>query len=779
MKHILSLSVALLIACVAFAQNITDFYRPGGFDYNGASIKTFSVSDNDAVQFSRGNLQYNPALDKWRFALRQYDYACGDNANIAEGYDGWIDLFGWGTSGWNSGANAYQPWATSTTVGDYYPGGSENHNLTGEYANADWGIYNKIENGGKSKGMWRTLTNGEWIYLKGDNAKRSGKWALATIAGIHKGLLLLPDEWTLPSGCSYTAGAANRWETNRYSYAEWEKMQAAGAVFMPAAGQRYEQSITGTNEWGAYWINTTNASTPTAYVLNIEESGVGNTTRPVVGGLSVRLVRRVQPPLVQKGWVDMGLPSGTMWYSCNIGTTKPQGYGAYFAWGETKPKADYSWDTYAYGTSQNGFTKYCPVAGYGLDGFTDNLTILEPSDDVARSAIGGDARIPTKTEWQELIDNCYGEWTTYKGVKGYMFTSNSNGNRLFLPGTGYMDGTSNYNESDEGDGYYWSSSLDANNPYGAWLANVYPGRAAVPGTYNRSGGLSIRPVRGGVDPYQETTLANAFDENGASIKTFTVAEGRTVHFSKGNLWYNAAANLWRFAPEQYEYIGEANSNISETYGDYIDLFGWGTSGWNSGANEYQPWATSTTATDYYPGGSYENNLTGEYANADWGVYNAISNGGNAAGMWRTLTKDEWEYLINTRSASTVGVYDNARYAMATVNNVTGVIILPDSFTMPAGVTALDKVNVSETVFSANVYNTVDWAKLESAGAIFLPAAGYRHATAVASVGINGTYWSSTYNSTTDTYGFSFYEGGIAVYNDLTRGYGFSVRLVKD
>jgi hypothetical protein len=128
MKHILSLSVALLMACVAFAQNITDFYRPGGFDYNGASIKTFSVSDTTSVQFSRGNLQYNAALDKWRFALRQYDFACGDNANASETYDGWIDLFGWGTSGWNSGATAYQPWATNTTSAVYYPGGSYDNN---------------------------------------------------------------------------------------------------------------------------------------------------------------------------------------------------------------------------------------------------------------------------------------------------------------------------------------------------------------------------------------------------------------------------------------------------------------------------------------------------------------------------------------------------------------------------------------------------------------------------------------------------------------------------
>ena len=761
MKRIISLSVALLMACVAFAQNITDSYRPGGFDYNGASIKTFSVSDTTAVQFSRGNLQYNAALDKWRFALRQYDYICGDNANISETYDGWIDLFGWGTSGWNS-ATAYQPWTTSITEAEYCPGGNDASNLTDEYVNADWGIYNKIENGGKYKGMWRLLTKEEWGYL----IDRSGKYGLATIGDVYKGLVLLPDDWTLPNGLTFTSGYGNGgYAANTYTMAQWQTMEAAGAVFLPAAGYRHISDLNDVSTHGLYW-SSTHFSVSGAWDAYFHDSYVGMNYEGRTYGCSVRLVRRVQKPLVQKGWVDMGLPSGTLWYSCNIGTTKPQGYGAYFAWGETKPKATYDWSTYAYGTGENALTKY-------YDG--DGLTVLESGDDAARSAMGGDARMPSDTEWQELKDNCTSEWTTYRGVNGYMFTAKSNGNRLFFPAAGKKSGS--LLSRNDTNGYYWSLSLNESDPSRAGDMYFYSGNQTV-NYYSRDYGFSVRPVRGGVDPYQES-LAEAFDANGASIKTFTVAEGRTVHFSKGNLWYNAAANLWRFAPEQYEYIGEANSNISETYNEYIDLFGWGTSGWNSGATAYQPWDTSTTAADYYPGGSDGNNLTGDYANADWGVYNAISNGGNQAGMWRTMTKDEWEYLLNTRSASTVGVYDNARYAMATVNNVTGVIILPDSFTMPAGVTALDKVNVSETVFSANVYNTVDWAKLESAGAIFLPAAGYRHATAVASVGINGTYWSSTYNSTTDTYGFSFYEGGIAVYNDLTRGYGFSVRLVKD
>ena len=137
-----------------------------------------------------------------------------------------------------------------------------------------------------------------------------------------------------------------------------------------------------------------------------------------------------------------------------------------------------------------------------------------------------------------------------------------------------------------------------------------------------------------------------FDANGASIAVFSVADGRTVRFSRGNLQYQASTDTWRFAERQYDYIGNGNSNISSSYNGWIDLFGWGTSGWkNSGATAYVPWSTSTEYGDYFPGGDNVANLTDAYANADWGVYNAISNGGNQAGMWRTLTKAEWEYLL--------------------------------------------------------------------------------------------------------------------------------------
>jgi len=235
----------------AFSQD-DDWYRPGGFDAIGRSYKTFSVSDTKKAHFSRGNLQYNAAQNKWRFALRQYNMSCSDNANISQTYDGWIDLFAWGTSGWNSGANEYQPWSTSTTNSDYYPGGNGTNDLTGDYAQADWGVYNKITNGGNKAGKWRTLTHDEWEYLIG----RNGKYGFATIGDNYTGMVLLPDDWTLPSGVTFTAGYDNEYNTNTSTTAQWQKMEAAGAIFLPAAGARNGTNVYNVSMGGPYWSCT-------------------------------------------------------------------------------------------------------------------------------------------------------------------------------------------------------------------------------------------------------------------------------------------------------------------------------------------------------------------------------------------------------------------------------------------------------------------------------------------------------------------------------------------
>jgi len=268
-----------------------------------------------------------------------------------------------------------------------------------------------------------------------------------------------------------------------------------------------------------------------------------------------------------------------------------------------------------------------------------------------------------------------------------------------------------------------------------------------------------------------TTADGPVLPEGAVNGLFSVSASKQVYFSQGNLQYQASTNTWRFAENQYDYIGDANSNISSSYSGWIDLFGWGTSGWNSGANCYQPWSTSTSYSDYYPGGSYTNDLTGNYANADWGVYNAISNGGNTANTWRTLTKDEWVYVFNTRTTSS-----GIRYAKACVNNVNGVILLPDDWS--TSTYSLSSTNSTGASFASNTISSSQWATLEQHGAVFLPAAGGRNGTSVNYVGTYGYYWSASYGNS--DLACSVYFSSSYLYPQIYyyRYYGFSVRLVR-
>ena len=179
-------------------------------------------------------------------------------------------------------------------------------------------------------------------------------------------------------------------------------------------------------------------------------------------------------------------------------------------------------------------------------------------------------------------------------------------------------------------------------PAGSYSTFEVTVTSSTSATCTKTASSSIAVERGKITTITLTGLSfGSAMPAGALSGEFSVASGRTVHFSQGNLQYQASTGTWRFATNQWDVVGSQsayysdyygnvtgsdNANISSSYSGWIDLFGWGTSGWNSGANCYQPWSTSTDSSDYYPGGSYTNNLTGAYANADWGVYNAISNG---------------------------------------------------------------------------------------------------------------------------------------------------------
>jgi hypothetical protein len=262
------------------------------FDDNGASRALFSVAADRQVRLSRGNLQYQASTGTWRFAEKQYDVVGVTNSFVSANNEDWIDLFGWGTSGWESGANAYHPWSISVNGADYQPGGSWQNGLFGDYADADWGVYNSISNGGNQAGMWRTLKNTEWAYLFG-GGKRAGRWGRASIDGRYNGIILLPDEWTAPDGITFQPALVG-YDSNVYTIEQWERMEAAGAVFLPAAGYRERTAFGTLNEHGAYWsVSPLNANYPDCALSLIFNE---NELYPSAGvsrgyGFSVRLVQ--------------------------------------------------------------------------------------------------------------------------------------------------------------------------------------------------------------------------------------------------------------------------------------------------------------------------------------------------------------------------------------------------------------------------------------------------------------------------------------------------------
>ena len=276
----------------------------------------------------------------------------------------------------------------------------------------------------------------------------------------------------------------------------------------------------------------------------------------------------------------------------------------------------------------------------------------------------------------------------------------------------------------------------------------------------------VKDIVGGDGPQPMTWTG------GKSPKQFSVSATQTVYFSQGNLQYMGSTGTWKFADHQFDFLGNNGQGSTSETADR-DLFGWGTSGYNHGATCYQPWSTSTSY-DYYAYGSYTNHLYSSDGTADWGA-NAISNGGG--GSWRTLTgssSGEWYYLIYSRPNAA------SLYGMGKVGSCTpGLIILPDDWKWEGDVAGFEtswKPGVSSW---SNVYSYSDWAKMEAAGAVFLPAAGYRNGTSVDRVGSAGYYWSSSYRYSDSACGLDVGTADISPSVDRKRYRGLSVRLVSE
>ncbi|MBO5848484.1 MAG: DUF1566 domain-containing protein [Bacteroidales bacterium] len=312
-------------------------------------------------------------------------------------------------------------------------------------------------------------------------------------------------------------------------------------------------------------------------------------------------------------YVDLGLPSGLLWATCNVGAETPEAYGNYYAWGETTTKTDYSSSTSAtYGLSYSTLQSQGYIDGEG------NLTAQY---DAAAANWGGDWRMPTKTEMQELINNCTWTWTTQNGVNGCKVTSKTNGNSIFLPAAGYRGGSSLYRDGSLGS--YWSSTPNESDSNYANYLNFDSGNHVMY-SYGRRYGLSVRPVSGGnnAEPEEPETPETPDNNNHEYVDL-----GLSVKWATCNV----------------------GAETPEGYGDY---FAWGETttktNYSSSTSATYGLSISQLESQGYIDGAGNLNPQYDAAAANWG------------GDWRMPTEAEMRELI-----------DNCTWTWTTQNGVKG------------------------------------------------------------------------------------------------------------
>ena len=839
----------------------------------GASPAPFSVSEDVEVYFSPGNLQYRASTGQWRFAEHQYDYIGGGNLQASSSYDGWIDLFGWGCSGWSDGSTTYYPYNTSTTYSTYYQGDS----LRGPGSEADWAWHNAIQGGGDKNHTWRALSHAEWLYLINNRTTTTNlptpnaRYAKAMVNGTY-GVIVFPDTYTHPYGIPSPMGinqtGDSGWNGNNYTTSQWDEMESAGAIFLPAAGRRNGSSLTNVNEQGRYWTTDRNSNTGKFIYFT-------NTSFRLNDGISVFNGQSVRPVTTRIKYIDTTIDAcnsyqfGTNIYTSsgvytdslqnavgcdsiiklnlivnnpthtsetlttcdsliwnntkyttsgnytyahtdvngctqvdtlhltinhsNMGDTTVTACDNFLWYGNTYTSStspthiytnaagcdstvtliltinhsntgtevvttcdSYTWHGNTY-TSSNNTDTFTETNASGCDStVTLNLTVNYSNTGVENTTAcdiytwHGTAYTTsnsTATFTETNAANCDSIVTlhltvnhsstgidvqtacdSYTWIDGNTYTTSNNTTLYTLTNTEGCDSTVTLNltisQSNTGD----TSAISCDH-FTWWNTDYTNSTDTVTHIYTNTAGCDSV-----VTLHLTVNYSSPHLDEGTLQATFSVGEGKLVYFSHGNLQYQASTGTWRFAENQYDCILGGNSNISSSYDGWIDLFGWGTSGWNSGAAAYQPYSTSQINSQYYPGGNYTNDLTGDYAEADWAWHNPLSNGGNQTHLWRTLTAAEWQYLLEYREDALL------KRGAAKVGVANGIVILPDNWTLPDGLS----FNPSFDGWYTNFYNLSQWQQMESAGALFLPAAGYRNGTDVNTSRVAGYYWTTTH-----------------------------------
>ena len=474
-----------------------------------------------------------------------------------------------------------------------------------------------------------------------------------------------------------------------------------------------------------------------------------------------------------KAYVDLGLPSGTLWATCNVGASSLEEYGDYFAWGETEPKSDYTWSTYKYCKgSDNTMTKYCTSSEYGT---VDNKTELEAADDAATVNWGSGWQMPSREQIKELFNSSYTTTTRtlLNGVYGRKITSKSNGNSIFLPPAGFRREKSLY-FAGELYAYFWSRSLNASHSGGAYVLyfNPHDGTDDSNGRYY---GYSVRPVRviavsnielsqtvlpvmvGETSQLSATVLPDnasnkdiKWESSNADVATVDQS-GKVSAVAVGDCIITCSAT------DGSGVKAECQVTVSEFH-EYIDL------GLPSGTL----WATCNVGAskpeeygDYFAWG--ETTTKGTY---NWSTYKYCK------GTENTMTK----YCIS----STYGTVDNKTELEPSDDAATA--NWGSSWQMPSLEQVMELYNSSYTTTTWTTMNGVYGRKITSksnGNSIFLPAAGYRDDTSLYNAGSYGHYWSRSLTTSISFFAYELYFD--SSYVDTLGGrcyFGHSVRPVR-
>ena len=508
-------------------------------------------------------------------------------------------------------------------------------------------------------------------------------------------------------------------------------------------------------------------------------------------------------------YVDLGLPSGLKWATCNVGATAPEGYGDYFAWGETSPKDNYDWSTYKYcNGSYLTLTKYNTKSDYGT---VDNKTTLDLSDDAARANWGGKWRMPTQAEHDELIKNCTWTWTIQDGVKGYKVASRTNGNSIFLPAAGSRYGTSvDFVGSSGG---YWSSSLSESDPYNAFLLyfisdyvdwcgsyrdDGHPVRAVCGNntaaqtftlTFNANGGTGTMAAQTFEAGVSQAITANTFTRSGYTFTSWnTNADGSgTSYTDKQSItllqditlyaqWkkdivnytitFNANGGTGTMAAQTFEAgVSQAITANTFTRSGYT-FTGWNTKADGSGTSytDKQSITLSQDITLYAQWEFFTPTYVDLGLSVKWATCNVGATTPEAYGDYFAWgeTSPKSNYTWETYKFRTSGdIYTNVKFNKyntssdrGTIDNKTTLDLSDDAaranwggaWRMPTKAEQDElRKNCTWTWTTQSGVNGYSVTSKTNGNSIFLPAAGNRNGTSVGGVGSDGYYWSSSLN----------------------------------